>query len=165
MSCQASAIVHGHDGIHRGRRVHPAAQLLAKTVMSAPGGQICAIHTIAQQVTALQLAQAAALALSSEGLAGWLPAKSQRLRRALHTLALAQRPRGATTLRTAAHLVVRLPTRAWPRCSGDVTRGRHALAISLLSSHPRGYQAACKRRHPAFSGVGQPQFELPHEAR
>lgn len=59
--------------------------MLANSTMSVPGRQIRAIHTIAQQFTALQLAQGLQLARCAAGLAGWLPATPQRLRRALHT--------------------------------------------------------------------------------
>lgn len=119
-----------------------------------PWQQIRAIHAIAQQFTALQLAQVAAPARCGGEPAGWSPAKLQHRRRALHTLALAQRLLVQTPCKRAALLIVRRRLRAGGslQCGGDVTTGRHALVIALLSSHPRANQAVSSVNIPRAQG-------------
>ncbi|KAJ4993462.1 hypothetical protein SVAN01_01010 [Stagonosporopsis vannaccii] len=137
----------------RGRQVHPAQLRCVRKPPCPPWQQIRAIQAIAQQFTALRLAQAAAaLARGAEAPAGWLPTHFQHCRRTLDILVAGTAPRGAKTMQTATLLVARLRTRGLPHRSGNVTTGRHALAISLLSSHPRAHQAASSIDIPRFQG-------------
>lgn len=165
----------------RGREVTPASQLrCVRKPPCPPWQQMCAMQAIAQQVTALRLAQAAALSggVLMRLLVGGPPpelGKAPSARTPIHSLLnLTQRLVVQTRCelqRPVTPVLLSRPSaqcvsRGRRRCSGNnVTTGRHALAISLLSSCPRAYQAVSSVGHPVLSGVGQPQFELPHEAR
>ena len=91
--------------------------------------------------------------------AGWTPAELQHRRRALHTLALpqrlvVQRPREDALLlaRLAAHCEPAPAACLQAANGGNVTIGRHAPTISLLSSHPRADQAASSIAMPRSQG-------------
>lgn len=163
MSCQESATVHT-------ARAAAWCTLLLSCVASCvrkpprpPWQPICAIQAIAQQFTALRLAQAAAAALTTLEVcwgARWLAAASAPASpartpytRCWHSASWCRDPaKLRLCLSPCRPPASRVRARGPPRRSGNVTTGRHALAISLLSSHPRAYQAVSSVDIPRSQG-------------
>ena len=94
--------------------------------------------------------------------AGWPPAKLQHRRRALHTLVRTQR------------LVVQRPCEVAFLCSLACEPADGCIAVAMSPETARACQyppfisspsKPCRlQRQPAFSGAGQPEFDLHHEA-
>ena len=101
--------------------------------------------------------------------AGWTPTQLQHRRRALHTLALSQRlvvqrPREPGFASWSVGCALRTSARGLPAGSERwQCHHRTARACDLppfISSPSR--PSRLQHRHAAFSGAGQPQFQLPH---